>query len=85
MRTSSNERLVKVETDITYIKETIGRIDNKLDSVILTFDTKFATKEELNEIKANVQNNTQKIIDLSLKVGNIVIIVGLLAKVIGWW
>ena len=85
MKNATNERLVKVETDITYIKEAVSRIDLKLDAMLNNADKKYATKEELNDIKSNVQNNTKKIVDLSLKIGNMAIIVGLLTKVIGWW
>ena len=77
---------------IENLEKTTGRIENKLDDFIKTADYKYATKEELCELKKhNEEQDNQiewtksKIVDLIIKVSNILIILGLGTKAFGAW
>lgn len=77
---------------IENLEKTTGRIENKLDDFIKTADNKYATKEELCELKKyNEKQDNQiewtksKILDLIIKVSNIMLILGFGTKALGIW
>lgn len=81
-----------INMEIKNLKETTSRIENKLDKFIDSADNKYATKEELCELKKhNEKQDTQiewtksKILDLIIKVSNIALILGFGSKAIGVW
>lgn len=79
-------------TQIKGLEDTTKRIENKLDKFIDSADNKYATKEELCELKKhNEKQDTQiewtksKILDLIIKVSNITLIIGFGTKALGVW
>jgi hypothetical protein len=81
-----------INMEIKNLKDTTNRIEFKLDKFIETADFKYATKEELCALR--VENDKQgkeiewtkaKIIDLGIKLANIIVILGLGTKVGGLW
>lgn len=79
-------------TEITNLNKTTERIESKLDSFIDSADKKYATKEELHELKLinerqekDISWSKEKILDLSVKITNIAVIIGLGTKAFGIW
>jgi len=77
---TSGERMAVIETDINYIKSEVTGIRSKMDSFINHADHKYATKEELCELKA--QNNTHVKSSSELVKWGISFIVSLIAIII---
>jgi len=55
-RLTAGERLVKIETDIDYIKQEVTGTCKKLDNFINSADNKYAHKEEFNDFKKEISN-----------------------------
>ena len=78
--------------EVKYLKDTTARIENKLDKFIEAADYKYATKEELSELKKHNERQDKqiewtkgKIVDLIIKVSNIALIIGFGSKALGTW
>ena len=89
--TKEGEISMMVE-QIKNLKATTDRIEDKLDKFIDTADAKYATKQELNLLRIDndkqdkeISWTREKIIDLTVKVANILIILGLGTKALGVW
>lgn len=57
MKIVTSERLVKVETELKYIKNTVEETHSDLKSFISCADKKYATKDELNNVKLKIMND----------------------------
>ena len=87
-----DRELGELSMEIKNLKEATARIENKLDKFIEAADYKYATKEELSELrKHNERQDKQiewtkgKIVDLIIKVSNIALIIGFGSKALGTW
>lgn len=61
MATKNNdksERLVKLETEIEYIKNKVNGVDSKLDKFIESADNKYARRTELQSLKEDLKSRT---------------------------
>jgi hypothetical protein len=54
-----NERMARIETSIEYIKQSLEENTKKLDRFIECADTKYATKNELEEVKIQVSKHAE--------------------------
>jgi predicted RNase H-like nuclease (RuvC/YqgF family) len=84
--------LGEINMEIKSLKDTTGRIENKLDKFIDCADKKYATKEELHALRQDsyrqdrdLQWTKEKIFDLALKVASLVSIIGFGSKALGFW
>ena len=59
MAKKETERLVTVEIKMDQLKCNMERIEDKLDKFIDSADNKYATKEELCNLKENLNTSTQ--------------------------
>jgi len=50
-----DERLTIIETTMPFIKASLDKIETKLDKFIGVADTKYASKEEVTELRASVK------------------------------
>jgi len=87
--TKTQHVICNKEAEIATMAERIKNIETKVEEVhkdmkefIKTADNKYATKEELNEIKGNVKDNTSKIWDIAQKVTTVVTTVGIIWVII---
>ena len=79
MTPSQGERLIKIETDLSYLKKQADTTVEKLDHFINSADVKYATKEELHNLSARVGDNTSDIKYLILKWGPLIGVLLLIA------
>lgn len=56
-KTTQGERLVKLETEIEYIKNTVNSVESKLDKFIGASDKTYARKSELAALRAEISNS----------------------------
>jgi hypothetical protein len=79
MTVTMGERLVKIETDLSYLKVQADKTVEKLDMFIDSADQKYATKEELSVLNSRVLDNTSDIRYLILKWGPLIGVLALIA------
>lgn len=87
-----DRELGELSMRIDSLEKTTGRIEDKLDKFIDGVDRKYATKDELAELRTHtIQNTSQiewtksRVLDLIIKVSNIVIVLGFGSKMLGYW
>jgi len=68
MSKTMSDRMAIVETKIDYL--TVGQEDiiRKLDTFINTANSKYATKEEMKEVKSKLTTNSSRLWDIAWKV-----------------
>ncbi len=64
-----SEEIAVMKTEISYLKVGVDKISGKLDAFIEAADSKYATKEEVAELKKDTDWNKEKILELVYKVG----------------
>ena len=57
--TTSKERLIVLEESVSYIRRDVNHVKQKLDSFIESADKKYATKEELCNIKYRINRDNE--------------------------
>jgi patatin-like phospholipase/acyl hydrolase len=80
VRNIINEEIAIMKTDINYLKEGVSDLKNMFKEFVDKADSKYATKEELFEIKNMASWNRDRIMDLVYKAG---VIIGILYIVFG--
>lgn len=55
-KVTQGERLVKLETEIEYIKNTVNSVDHKLDKFIDAADKTYARKSELVALQSEISH-----------------------------
>lgn len=64
--------MVKIETDLSYVKALGDATYHKLDRFIEKANEVYATKEELELVRESTKENTSTIMDLILKWGPLI-------------
>jgi len=57
MNTKDREELLILKNDMSYVKEKVSSVANKLDKFIECADNKYATKKELSDMSQIVKDN----------------------------
>ncbi len=79
------EDIATLKADMRTVKSDLKDVKKKIEDFIDTADKKYATKEELANIKVDVRSNTDKIWHITKDIATLGTAVALVTKLVGLW